>query len=428
MSRAHSEFPASAAKALMACPGRFGAVRALGPQVRTSSAYAAQGTAAHKLAEDMLNGVRPMEAALDENWRVDGHDIEITQDMIDATGLYVQAVEGLALLGYEIYLEVRVSPNWLWPAMVKPPVDLFGTADCLAYNPQTKHLIVCDLKFGRGEVNPEWNPQLLYYAVGAFRELDTLRGQQTEIRSVETVIVQPNLPHKDGPVRRKAYTSGQVLDWGHNKLVPAVHKAVDDGGKTFVAGEHCQFCPLAGTCEALRVLALDAAKDAFAGDIDCLELPIAGGHPLEEAPADALSDVLTNFKVIRLWMDACEEEAVKRLSTDERAVPGYKLVQKRATRKWKDAQAAQAADNTIEAYFGGHIGGVPRGLFISGIATPAQVLGHPRIKSEPELLKKLSQFVDKKSSGVTLAPVDDPRSPVLPRRDGASAFTDDADL
>ena len=75
--RAHSEFPASSAKRLIACPGSFRLSKQQPPGVRRSSIYSAEGTAAHEICEEMLAGTftRSSDGSIRN---VDGFDIEIT--------------------------------------------------------------------------------------------------------------------------------------------------------------------------------------------------------------------------------------------------------------------------------------------------------------------------------------------------------------
>ncbi len=77
--------------------------------------------------------------------------------------------------------------------------------------------------------------------------------------------------------------------------------------------------------------------------------------------------------------------------------PGFKLVEKRATRKWKDEQAAfelLRAD--------------PRLVTDPELRSPAQV---EKIVGKKKFAAIAEQFVEKTSSGYTLAAADDPRPP-----------------
>ena len=134
--RAHSYWPASAAKRLITCLGSWHATKPWHDAPRTSSVFAAEGTCAHAIGEDFLdpNKRKPLDTLVGQTVDVDGHQILVTETMVDHVQLYTDVVEGLVALGYIVALERRVSPAWLWANTKrgKPPVELFGTADCIA--------------------------------------------------------------------------------------------------------------------------------------------------------------------------------------------------------------------------------------------------------------------------------------------------------
>ena len=74
---------------------------------------------------------------------------------------------------------------------------MFGTGDCVIYQPEKRHLIVADFKYGRGvAVDPDDNPQLLSYGLGAIK-----RHGNRPLATVSLVVVQPRCRHPAGPVR-----------------------------------------------------------------------------------------------------------------------------------------------------------------------------------------------------------------------------------
>ncbi len=408
----HSKFGASSAKRLLACPASYGLTEKVNPP-NTSSKFADEGTVAHALAEDRLAGDNKI-AVGDTLAPTPGVPITIDQDMADYVSTYTDYVELLKTLGYQVFLEQQVSPAWLWNEHISttPPIPLFGTADCIAWNEETGSLVIADLKFGRGvPVDVEWNPQLLYYALGAMRFLadklgkhfvvDMIAGSPPVLKSVRTTIVQPRAPHPDGPVREWIYDPYGVVQWGTNTLMPGVRDAVEVPyeKQRMEAGDHCQFCPVRAHCPELMKLAASMAAATF----DPSEI-------IEEE----LPELLVKADAAELWISAIRHFAHGKM-LDGHEVPGFKLVAKRATRKWTN-------EDEVEEILSKH--GLGENLTHDrSLRTPTQVLKHA--KGNRALTDALNERIAAVSSGTTIAPDNDPRPAVSPRRSADDVFTDD---
>jgi hypothetical protein len=141
---------------------------------------------------------------------------------------------------------------------LRPPVDMFGTADAIVIKPKRQQLHVIDLKYGAGVlVEAEHNPQTRYYGLGALLGLPL----DIVIDTVELVIVQPRLPHPAGLVRREILTALELLAWGR-ELMAAAHRALAPAAP-LVPGRWCRFCPAALTCPALHEQTLADAQNDF---------------------------------------------------------------------------------------------------------------------------------------------------------------------
>lgn len=217
--------------------------------------------------------------------------------------------------------------------------DLFGTSDAIVWQPSIERLSVIDLKYGAGvPVEVEDNPQLQYYALGAL-----LANKQWKPREVEVVIVQPRCPHPDGPVRAQVLQVVDLLDFAAD-LVEAVKRTelassqfdligpglgqVTEEGWAHVhlsAGDHCRFCPAAAICPAQKNKAQQLAKQAF-----------APGLPYD---AQQLAETLEWLPVLEAWIKNTREFAYAEAEKGH-DIPRHKLVEKRATRKWRDETAA----------------------------------------------------------------------------------------
>lgn len=361
---AHSKIGASSAKRWMACPG---SVRLSQDLPNTSSSYADEGTMAHELAEMCLReNTDPymfVDSVFGKNKQV------VTLEMAEAVSVYVNYVRSL---GLSVMVECRFDLSALYPGM-------FGTADAVAFDKATKTLHVIDYKHGAGvAVEVDNNPQLLYYALGAAYENSTLPFETARL-----TVVQPRCPHEDGPVRSWDIDSFDLLMWSVDLAEAA--KRTADPDAPLVSGGHCRWCPAAGICPKLRDDALAAAEKEF-------------GNDQPYSPAE-LSEALEKIPLVEAWVKAVREFAY---AEAERGFcpPGWKLVEKRATRKWVNEDEVAAVLNRW-------------GFADDVIYAPA------KLKSPAQLEKALgkqemdmSGFVVAESSGHTLVPATDRRQAV----------------
>jgi hypothetical protein len=424
-STGHSEFPASSAYRLLACPGSFDLGKRVGPTGRRSTKYSAEGTLAHSVAESaILAGLDP-DHVLGRTFTIDGFTFTPDQDFVDFVSVYSTYVQGLRALGYHVALETRVSPMAWWVGKSDLGLLLFGTADCIAYHPQLKRLAIVDLKFGYGLVEVGDNPQLLYYAAGALDPavLQALAARfkikgALDVDQVDTVIIQPRAPHPDGVVRRHEYTPDFVRTWAATTLYEGVEKAVNDNGKTFAAGHHCKFCPALAHCDAHDRFQSTLARDAFAA-LPLHNLPMTApgvpaplvGLPDVHISSAKLADLLDRLAILGPYKNALEQLAEDRLKAGE-DVPGYKIVGRRARRAWNDDEQAILAELVRH-------GVDPDKLLVTELKSPAQVEKSVGAKLYRDVVKG---HVMQQSSGVNLVPDNDPRARLAGGRTALEAF------
>jgi hypothetical protein len=396
--KVHSVLGASSAKRWWACPGSVNACKGL---ENKSTVYANEGSAAHALGEHCLRNQHHPDRYLDQWISVDGQfgndadgsgppekergvtSFYIDEDMVEAVAVYVEFFFSTYEEGDDYEIEQRIDLQKFHPG-------LFGTADLVIYKPTTRKLIVADYKHGRGvPVEVQENVQGLYYAAGA-----ATRHHNRGLAEVEVVIIQPRCAHKDGPVRRWSTSPMELMEWVAD-LVEAA-KATEDPAAPRHAGDHCKFCPAAPTCPAFAKAAVDAAGAEFAdtGEV-VLDVPTT-------LPPDALAQALQNVDLIETWC-----KAVKKFAHDEaiagRVPPGFKLVNTRATRRWKDAEKTLAKFELLE-------------LDTSEYLSEPELLSVAQVEKKvgKKAFTKFAEMVESKSSGVTLAPLDDKREAVRP--------------
>jgi len=350
-----------------------------------SSVYAREGTCAHWLAERALRMGQDPGLWLDTTHEVDGEQITITEEMVDAVRVYTDYC--LALIntgpdGSQFWIEQRFNL-----AKLNPPAPMFGTSDFSFWNTLTREFEIVDFKYGQGVlVQVRDNSQLRYYALGA---VVTIGRRPVK---VTTTIVQPRVHHPDSEVRSASYTFAEIVAFKEALFTAARNTQAEDA--PLVPGDHCQFCPALAICSAHHQLVQSVAQTEFTVDE-----PATPPAP-DKLTVDQLQLVLQHADTIEDWLGAVRAHVAAMLERGE-SVPGWKLVDKRATRRWDDEDKAK---EFLEFSLASAAFAPPK------LVSPA--------KAE-ELLKQIkvklpAELVTKVSSGKKLAPESDSRPARLP--------------
>lgn len=376
----HAKLSASGAARWMACPGQ---PRLAAQAPDRPSEYASEGTAAHFIAEQCLTqpGLAPNQY-IGTHLTVDDDQIEVTEEMAEAVQVYLDALRAYASEGDEVEVECNLTP-----ALQALHPEFGGTSDAVVYKPDQKRLGVWDYKHGAGVmVSPVENVQLKYYALGA------LLASNKPATDVDVFIAQPRIESEEGPIRSDTFPAVDLLDFAADLVAAA--EATEDPEAPLHAGEHCKFCPAAAFCPELEKMHHQLVADEFAeGELTALS---------PQKLAEALSIIPMVQERIKQIHEIAYQQALR-----GNPPPGYKLVEKRATRRWKwDDKSAirnllrkegELADDQIYQ---------PR-----KIKTPAQI-EKALPKGRKHLVKDTEGgLIEKKSSGYTLAPEHDKRPP-----------------
>ena len=336
---AHSKFSASAASRWISCPGSM--VLSVGKADQRSS-YAADGSAMHEVADAcMQSGAEPA-GYLDREVMIDGTRVVITQDMVECVEQYLQHIAELTAGADIVQSETRTN----YAAWLNVPTEAaWGTADCTAAWIDIKHLLVADLKTGRGvEVDAENNEQGMLYAGGKLLEMDALG---IEIETIDIVISQPRVRSapsvwKVTRAELEAWLTGRARSGAMSVLL--AERETDAGAwqETFLSPSEkaCRFCRAKATCPALRQAVIDVVavgggtRDISDDDFEVV-VPDAAGEP------DLLAACMAKADLIEDWLKAVRAEVERRLLAGT-PVPGYKLVQgKQGNRAWSDKAGAE---------------------------------------------------------------------------------------
>lgn len=306
-SRAHALLSASSSARWLACPPSAVAAAAYPNQ---DTVFTREGTLAHQVAEFMLNFDDTSTCNRDDlladfrNW-IGSEDV--TAEMIHCAEAYRDFVHELIKDESAIVMSERRVDFSPWVP------EGFGTADCIII--QGNRMDVIDYKYGQGvAVSALGNPQMMLYGLGALNDY----GFIYDIKVIGLHIFQPrmnNASDQEMPV-------GTLTSWGEYVVKPTAALAAKGEGD-MAAGEHCRFCPHAGSCPALaRSCALTV--EAMNGPVDIPSL----------APWQ-VADILAAEPKVTAWLKAVKDRALSGMLSGEE-IPGYKVVAGRSSRSWAD--------------------------------------------------------------------------------------------
>jgi hypothetical protein len=321
----------------MACPASFALEHssvALEPR-ETSSAASREGTTAHALGELALqHGVSPkLLIGKTLTVELDGkiERITIEKDMADAVALYADHCQMLAMLADRRLIEQRVHVTTEVHGEVSADL-LWGTADFIAIS--SDRIDVVDLKFGGMAVEPENNPQLVAYLLGALELLpEDKRPARAGIH-----IVQPKLS-SEAKIWEIDDVAALVAEW-----LPRFETAMDralkaaasptPAGELYQVGEHCHFCPSLVECEHFARHVIDITAEELE------EIEPQAPAPIE--PEDYAAKVGRYAVLVERWKAKSTvkryfELLEDRLSAELRKgapIAGLKLVEAKGHRKW----------------------------------------------------------------------------------------------
>jgi hypothetical protein len=346
---------------------------------RVPTVYTREGTAAHMLAE-MLLRTHKRKAAI-SSVEVEGETIPVTEEMMDAVWTYVRYVRDRARQG-KLHIETKVR-------IASDGEPLSGTTDAFVVNHLTRELEVIDFKFGQGvAVSPD-SSQLRIYALGAMEFL----GPFVEINNVLLTIVQPRINPNPLTI---TFTVKELADWENGILLPALAR-LTAGDTTETPGGHCRWCVRAGECVSLANQAMAVAKVVF----DEVVTDNTSGMPPDPAGLTdtELGQVLDQAELISTWVTKVRAEASARIDNGS-MIPGWKLVPKRASRKWVDTLSVVREL-------------VQRGVDVMDIVR-VETIGHVEAVMKRHRIAKdvINPFTVKESTGTTLVSDKDPRKSV----------------
>ena len=359
---------------------------------KPASDFATQGNVLHSAMELLLTALDPDSRTYEKDYRkalkdLEGQDLgygeqwAITADQIKHKIMpeWQSFIE--VLNTYELddwFIEQRVSLEAVIPGA-------FGTSDLIAID-TARRLHILDWKFGDGVPVPvEGNMGLAFYAAAAMYDPEPeLVDFCKDITGVVMHIVQPRIG------------ADQVLwTWETDERfveafvdqAEAAMKAANEPNAPCKMGDWCRWCAAKPICPAYNQLASEALS-----------------KPPKTMTAVELGEAMHMADQLKSWITDVYALGQHELEGGA-AVPGYKLVQKRAARNWAD----EAQVITIMRRRKIKVDDMYKRTLI----TPAQAE-----KKLPKLYSKvLADLVHSQSSGLTVVSDTDKREAVTSSMD-----------
>lgn len=306
----HALLSASGAQRWLSCPPSARLEEAVEEQ---SSEYAREGSFAHELAELYL----AQELGLIKKSEFNKRLKELRQNPFYSEELdaYVKIYLDFAIEKINearartrdavVLLEMKLDYSTWVP-------EGFGTGDLVLVTDDV--LEVIDFKFGRGiQIGAEDNPQMRLYALGALSQFGCLY----EVNTVRMTIVQPRLDS----ISTDEMAVKELVDWGEKMVKPIADLAFKGEGE-FKAGGHCRFCRVRATCRARAEMNMKLAC------YDFKEPPLLTDEEIVEV-LDAADEYMK-------WISDLQGYALDQAVNNGKKWPGYKLVEGRSYRRYKD--------------------------------------------------------------------------------------------
>lgn len=357
----HSNIGGSVIHRVVACPWSLANIHRAPPQ--ETSAAAAEGTALHEALElyytDRIKKLDDVRGTKINGVLITDEHMELLKDAGRVVDGYIDRLE--EEIGHVAHVHFEAAVNF-----ADRIPDAWGTCDVLVKCGPV--LAVMDYKFGRVPVSAKDNSQLKFYAQAArhtFKWWD-------EITTVELNIIQPRAEK----IHEHDVVLPEDLDKFEVEILAAIKEAEGKDPRC-VTGSHCRFCPLEVYCPEKTGLAQEALREE--------------SH-VNEMDLETLTYWMNRKDELESFLTSVRNAALVLLENGHR-VPGWKLVARRATRRWENETKAMAYFKEVGLHM--------EDFTEMKLRSPAQM---------EKILDELpEELVVKKSSGVTVAPESDRR-------------------
>lgn len=281
---------------------------------KRTSTYAEEGTLAHELSElyirkDILGVIDDSE--FDSKLEQIMSNELFNEEMLDVIPIYTDYIEAQynASLANNVFSILEIEQKL---DLSKYIPESFGTVDAVIISDGVMQII--DLKYGKGvPVYAHMNTQLMIYSLGALEKYDAAY----DIEEVELTIVQPRIDN----ISTFRISVTELLNWANTTLKDAADLAINGLG-TLEAGDWCKFCSVKNKCKALYEQQIEIAKYEFSNP--------------QLLSDDDIADILRRAPTFIEWINSITNYAEQKAVNENKHWPGFKLVEGRSNRKWKN--------------------------------------------------------------------------------------------
>lgn len=331
------------------------------------SAAAAEGTAAHALAEHKIRKALKLRSRK-----------PVSKFYCDEMDAYTDAYRDFVLERLEVARQECADPLIL----IEQKLDFscwvpdgFGTGDCLIVS--DKRLQVIDLKYGQGVlVDAEANPQMMLYALGALRLFDALY----DIEEVTMSIFQPRRDN----VSTWTISVADLQMWAEQVLKPVAEMAYKGEGD-YIPGPWCQFCKAAVKCRARAEEKLALAKYEFVAP------PLLTDAEIE--------DILSKLDDLTHWANEIRAYAEDAAINHGKVWSGFKVVESKTNRRYANEEAV--AEAATAAGF--------HDIYKKSLITITEM---EKLMGKKTFTEVIGPYVEKPKGKPTLVPASDKRNPI----------------
>lgn len=337
---------------------------------RPSSSYAERGTQAHAMAADWLETGIPAVFDNEEDFLAVAEYVRICDSYYSPEHQKLGAVRGV-----EYQFQTTID-------------GMYGTSDFWSYWPWLNHLVVLDYKHGEGVlVSAVENKQLMYYALGVVMT----QPWGKDVKTIELGIVQPRCMANTEESGFRTWTIDRVKLFEFEVVLKKAIEATRQPNAPLVPGEHCRFCPAQAICPAVENQRNIALQSDFRAVVE--------SHA-KVYDVRTLAAALDRRDTLKAYLTALDEFAYREMNAGVQ-VPGYKLVQKRGQRRYKDPVLTE---NTLKAAGLGDV-----------IYTKPELLSPAQLeKAIPSHKALIAEHTVTESSGLTVVPESDKRPAASP--------------
>lgn len=369
----------------------------------TSSAAADEGTRAHELAAEMLQG--KVVGASDREWPWEM--VDYVQQYVD----YVKAqIEAYRAAGAEV--EVYTEMSLAIAQLTGEPLAK-GTSDVVLFavwKDGWAEATVIDLKYGHNSVEAKDNPQLMMYGA-AVRDHFAL---DAEIGIVHLHIFQPRLQPQ---IRTDKWVGTALEHWVENTLAPAAQQALlyyetrdvaPFSDSDFNPGDkQCHWCKHFGNCGPAKRHAEKIIGEKFDALPD-------ESHVLSQ---EELAAAWHALPFIERWVKAVSSAAYQ-AAENGHPISGTKMVAgKRGHRKWQSAEEAEEEMKAMRLKVDE--------MYDKSLKSPSTM--EKALKDNPRKWKKLATLIVQEEGKPSLVADSDPR-PAIEITPVAAKFDDLGDM